>query len=525
MKRTYSADGWATWFAAIAILVLAAAGCEEKVYQIEQWPREDKLWRRLTVSRQQGKGAPQDLNNFDKAEIARIAQLYGVGAPKMAGSRATFVGAFASALPHDVGGDGHYVHWESPLGSVSIYVERFRGSDDLVATLETRRKTVDQLVDLVIGWFEAELRDVPDWPALRRFLDVAFRHDLYNLSLYGWLTGTLPESESKNPEFAFRVIQYLVEKRYASYEEAPALVREIDGMFRRNESGPFFTRLRRLLLARAAAPADGPLARGLDFLKNPTTAWASWRHYLEKTPFYERELAEFRRRKEEDEHQKAKTGGPALANAAEQKREPPIAIDKEEFAREVSFKFLNAFIDFGMGGSSLAKVSLETPRKPFWTNGKYNANEHRVEWSQRIPEASRSANWPSSEWPGFCCAAWDDPNEQAQNHLLGKVGITRESLFQYNLWYQSLSNHEKHEWDVFLPTVRGDAKSGERLEGFLFSDEPAGRKGSERVAATGATAILEVVGPPERGGAQVWVNGVPLLRNSPEGSKDVDPRD
>jgi hypothetical protein len=121
MKRAFPTRQRTIWFVAIASIVFGAAGCEEKVYQIEQWPREDKLWRRLTLSRrQQGEnGRKQFLNDKDKPEIERIARLYG-GAPKVNVEKATFVGAFAHSLPQDVGGDGHYVRWESPLVQVCL---------------------------------------------------------------------------------------------------------------------------------------------------------------------------------------------------------------------------------------------------------------------------------------------------------------------------------------------------------------------------------------------------------------------
>src|SRR5580704_8407270 len=105
MVRAFSAKRWTIWSAAIATIAFAAAGCEEKVYQIEQWPRGDKLWRRLTVSRRnQGDSRQKDLNDADKAELARIARLYGANAPKITDNRAAFVGAFTGALPRDVGG-------------------------------------------------------------------------------------------------------------------------------------------------------------------------------------------------------------------------------------------------------------------------------------------------------------------------------------------------------------------------------------------------------------------------------------
>ncbi|HEV7999732.1 MAG TPA: hypothetical protein VGP63_07630, partial [Planctomycetaceae bacterium] len=151
--------------------------------------------------------------------------------------------------------------------------------------------------------------------------------------------------------------------------------------------------------------------------------------------------------------------------------------------------------------------------------------ERRVEWSEQIPELDDSTGEPSGGWPGICGAAWDDPNEQAQKRLLGKVGITGDALFDYNLWYQGLSSQEKQEWDAFLPTVRGDVKLADRLEEFRFSDEHAGRKGAERVASSGTNALSRVLQPHKEGAGQIWINGVPLFPKRPEPKKQVDPLD
>src|SRR5580700_6654826 len=159
MKRTDSADGWATCFAAIAILVLAAAGCEEKIYQIDLVPRGDKIERRLTLSRRDlPSHSSKNLTPDDRAELELIARAYGTKTPGLPRKDAAFSGRFGSTLPKDVGGDGRYVYFESPLGRVRMYVERFRGNDDVYSSLEKRRKAVDQIVDLLVGWFESELK-------------------------------------------------------------------------------------------------------------------------------------------------------------------------------------------------------------------------------------------------------------------------------------------------------------------------------------------------------------------------------
>jgi hypothetical protein len=171
MKRDLLAKKWLLRLAATAIVLIAAAGCEEKIYEVELQPRGDKIERRLTLTRRDLRDhSKKRLAQDDEPELKRIAQAYQTKTPSLPRAKASFSGTFGGVLPRDVGGDGHYVHWESPLGRVSIYVERFRGNDDIYSSLEARRKAVDSIVDLLVDWFESELRTEPDWPPLRAFL-------------------------------------------------------------------------------------------------------------------------------------------------------------------------------------------------------------------------------------------------------------------------------------------------------------------------------------------------------------------
>ncbi len=523
--------------AALALLLLASSGCEEKVYRIEQWPRGDKLWRRLTFSRRdkQEGGDTRSLSDADKAEAAQIARVYGNGKPKFDHQNAKFVGAFASALPRDVGGDGHYVHWDSPLGSVSIYVERFRGSDDPAATLEARRKGVDQLVDIIVGWFESQLRDEPDWPALRKFLDTTFRHDLQNLSIYGWLAHIRPDSTSKNEyvDLAFRVTQYFVERHYVSYEEAPELFRVLHDLNLGGGAGSLGL-IQRILLARVGAAPQGRLSHALGFLSDAQVAWFSWERYLRKTGFYKREWQQYVRLKRieflEEQGFLAKNA-PGLSSAlrkvvadaahasddalATAVRElgkldaKPLRIDNDDFERTLSLKFLDPFFKIRLENSSRVEVSLEVPREPFWTNGKWLPKERRVEWSQRIAELTDPADGPAVEWPALCVAVWDEPNEPTQKQILGKAVLTSQHLFQYCLWYQGLSAWQKEEWDDFLPTANRDAQLAARLKAFRFSDEPAKREAVQLVATPAVNELIEALDPPAHRGPKLKIEPLP----------------
>jgi hypothetical protein len=481
----------------VAILVLAVAGCNEEIYQIDLLPKGDKIERRLTISR-----AERELADPERSEVERIAKLYGVKAPALPAKSVSFTGTFANTLPRDVGGDGHFVHVESPLGRVDVYVERFRGNDDLQLSLEARRKAVDQLVDLLVGWFESELRDAPDWPVLRSFLDKTFRNDLQNLSLYAWALNIRSVMDSKNlsAEISFRAAQYFVERGYLSYEEAPVLVRVFNDAFHRGDATDLLTRIRRLLIARSGSTGNGRLADALGFLSDRQHVRASWRRYFEQTGEFKQQREKLQRQNaEHQEKQSERLGGSTKFNSEEAKRES-AAPARENFdavedaaltdLQNSAFPILNLRL---FGEIDTTKVSLVAPREPFWTNGKWDAKDRRVVWSQMIAPRPDSGDPLIWELPMVCVAAWDEPNEEAQSRLLGAVGVTQSSLLDYCLWYQGLTGLEKREWDAFIPTVKKDASLRKRLGDFQFSNEPAGHQGNERIAFPGANTILNTL--------------------------------
>src|SRR5581483_6020967 len=94
--------------------------------------------------------------------------------------RHTFRSRFGPEMPDDVGGSGSYRQTASSMGIASVYVEHFRGSDDVEAHIDDRRQAADALTNLLIGWFQRELGRDPNFARIRRFLDRDFRHDLRN---------------------------------------------------------------------------------------------------------------------------------------------------------------------------------------------------------------------------------------------------------------------------------------------------------------------------------------------------------
>src|SRR5260370_26219470 len=201
----------------LAALTALVTGCPHNDYTIELTPRGNVIERKLVFYRADGtesNGVPK-YEGFPSNELAAISALYPHGALTQEGERHFARGEFSGAAPGDVGGAGAYTNYSSSLGSAGLYIERFRGSDDLSAQQEKRLTAADQLADLVVGWSQAEFGHEPRYENLRRFLDVDVRRDLKNAALYSW-AGELASSyeEHAREEFIWQIGLNRVEHGY-----------------------------------------------------------------------------------------------------------------------------------------------------------------------------------------------------------------------------------------------------------------------------------------------------------------------
>jgi hypothetical protein len=465
------------------MFLLVISGCQRRQYEIELKPVGSKLERRFTFK-----------GTLDRAELERISKAYGLG-KRLPSTSSSVQGSFSGRMPQDVGGAGDYVRYESSLGAVALYVERFRGNDDLYGQLEERRKSVDQLIDLLVGWFETELKDEPGFRDLRNFLNTTLRRDAQNLSLYGWsLSALAPDlSEGQTAEIALRGAHYLVEHGYASYEDAPALYRAIG----HDNGAAVLKRIRALVVARMGGKPRAEISGKLAFLSDLPLLQKSWQHYFEATDYFLKRKDEFLRRIEKREK--------AARNATHQKDSPPPTWDeREHLARakaDVGVEILTDLLATAMApflsnileGWDRVNVSLAAPRAPFWTNGKWLPEKKRVDWSHDfyVHDAEENRNiHVALDWPKFCFAVWNEPNEETQKKLFGTVAVNDKELLNYCIWYQALTSQEKQEWDAFVPTLKSDQPSRARLSAFRFSNEPANKNLGNRLAAPGVEVIF-----------------------------------
>lgn len=435
-----------TRIACLTVLVGALGGCVQNEYEVELTPVGEKLQRRIHIKRLGPAATPEELQRLATAYSADLP-----GDPKVQ----EFKNSFAGRLPDDIGGHGTYTRWETALGSATLYVERFRGVDDIAAEWERRKVAADRVTEHLIGWLGQEFQNDPGWPPLKEFFNSHVRRDLLNLSLYLWTAG-LSRQDDHNPEFLVRVMQYLVERGYFSYEELPALMRAASDS-RRDDGKHMQEILRQKLVARAR---DDLFADSLEFLATPESLEHSLGKYLETTLEFQQLLSEWQEKLRDD---------PTLAR--------PDPFDVLGLYSEDLLP--GAILE---GGDQLT-LGLKTGREPVATNGDWSAEEQRVSWpDQFLPRPGQP--------PQLSYAAWDQPDAAAQESHFGKVVLQGESLVDYCLWYHGLTEAEQEEWDAFVKTLSPGEELPDALKAFRFRHEPADRQRDDRIAAPAVDTIL-----------------------------------
>jgi hypothetical protein len=351
---------------------LLVTGCPCNQYVIDLTPRGDIIERKLLFYRQDGtdtNGAP-NYRSFPSDELAEITRRYPPGGVTHNGDSHTATGQFGRSLPPDVGGAGCYTNVTTTLGSAGFYLERFRGNDDVATETAKRLQAADQLTDLVIGWSRMELKHERGYKDLRQFLDVDFRRDLRNLSLYWWMLQTAQVARSETPEeFAVRFGQYLAERGYVKTEDLPGLFRmSVD-----DDQKPLAKIIQRLIAAKLGVPKSGPMPRALVFLADPVQLTNSWEKYLRTTDQYRALLRQWEKEKiarkigSLGQHLRAlydkryRTNGPPAAPAA------PGAPMPSEVVSELMVDLLEIDL-FGTDDHLTVRLSLPSP--PSRSNGK-----------------------------------------------------------------------------------------------------------------------------------------------------------
>lgn len=434
----------------LGIVAVMAVGCERRHYDLDLTPRDGKLERRLTGHiKVPTQGNPQ-LKPLTDDELARIAAQYAVPAPRGGGPQHTFSGAFAGRQPNDIGGFGAYHEWNSEFGIARLYVERFRGKDDLVESFDKSREAIHRAIELLLVWIDETWANQPERLTLRKLVDTALRRDLENLCLYlkaAELHGESTETSDAvrhihdtTGDIGMRVALYLTERQYFEVAQLPRITRLLE----QSTSAERMQLVQELLRRQLGIAADEPLPPALAIFADETQLLKSLNDSLRKSPEYALKKAEWEQK--------------PLAERTEAPEEP-VSVISDLFGSAFHVENLFFRVD------ELA-ATLRTTERPIATNGNWDPKRGLVTWSKRL-----AGSEGMDVAPEVAYAVWAEPNVASQEKQLRGVVLRDLELFDYCLWRNGLTMAEAAQWKKFLAELKPEDRITERIKEFVFDGE------------------------------------------------------
>jgi len=464
------------WIASAALfLSVMMTGCPHDEFLITMTPRDGRMERRIT-------GWRADIGEDNREErlkeeiLATWEELYEKRLSPPDQIRQSFSGSFAHTMPGDLWSAGRYYYWPTTLGSASLYVERFCGNENQATVVNEGMSNTDKFVDMLIGWFEQELGQEPNFMQLRSFMDNQLRHDLKTLGVYAYVENTLPvllPSSRTSDVVAMQATLYLIEHGYlAGPEDLWQLEHEETQILHKLE-GLSEKWLTRLMATKLGVPVDQPIPHALDFLADNKKLEASFDRYIAGTEAYRSAL------------EKWEMGN---RNAPEKERPEPMELYMDG---QSMGPLLLVFGYASPESPGHLSISLATGIEPWTTNGRWNPENGTVDWDRGLPA--------DPSWPLLATARWSQPDEAFQKAHLGRVAVMGGELSDYGMWRQSLTEQEGREWDSLLVHLNPGPELPEQLKAFRFSDEPREPRGEEKEpppsrAKDAIDAILSALG-------------------------------
>lgn len=418
------------------------AGCLSNVYVLELTPDDAGVHRKLTVWRATGpKNAQSEIRSIDAEQREHLQQIYGP-AKSIEGGKHVFAGRFSQTMPADVGGYGRWLRYESPLGSVTSYSERFRGSDDLQQQLVDRHVALDRLIDLTIAWFRSEMNGDPHQDRVERFLDEELRRDLKNVVVYVWLHGEvadLPDAGAE--EVGFRLLQYFKERGYWRPTDLPRLLNAMVSAEGDTQEQWMLQEIQRTVARKIGIPDDRPIPPGLAFLGDAKYVERSLEAFCRQTDEYRRAYERWRQAHPD----KPESDAPEAMNVVV--GELVVAIFMQGWQ---------------LSGPDHLEIRLNLAKEPYQTNGRWDAEAGQVRWQHRLAVGPL---------PTFSYAVWSEPDTAAQQDRFGRTLLTDAKLARYVMWYQGLDDEAKQAWDALIRASAEGAQLRARIELFRFPHE------------------------------------------------------
>ena len=214
---------------------------------------------------------------------------------------------------------------------------------------------------------------------------------------------------------------------------------------------------------------------GPRFLLNPKNVSTSWERYFTTSNYFQQQLEDFDTRHEKE-----------LRNASDRRAQVRVLGMTSELVETALSPWGASEL---IGNHDKLQLSLSVEHTPCWTNGKWNAERQRIEWSRNLPTTDKHPALTC--WPAFCYAVWAEPNHYVQQRLFGKVALKEKKLFDYTLWYSGLATGEQQEWDNFVNTLQPDQEWTTPLSKFRYSYEPEGVEPDDRLASPAINLLKE----------------------------------
>ncbi|MHC5035674.1 MAG: hypothetical protein ACYTHM_00025 [Planctomycetota bacterium] len=416
-------------------------------YLIEMRTKGKVLHRRMTCWRDGGTVKGKIVyGEFPREKLERFSKLYAKRRTPPEAKRHVFEGEFTGMTPNDIGGAGAYTTYGTRMGTLSAYIERSSGHDDMTDTIGKLLEHANRLTDLLIGWFQSELGKKTGFENLRRFLDERFRTDCKNIALYGWTLEAIRTQEAEEgKEMKLRLFRYFVDRGYFGQEELPSVLRGIRGLYNQEDHPAFYSFIKKFLAGKLGLANAKPLPPFFAFLADEKAASKSLEKFLAGTEEYKKRLKMW------EEERKTKP---------DEKKPSPVDLFGEHFLGALKhwFEILTILMD-----RENVQVKLSCPVQPYATNGDWDAKEKRVNWSFRLLS--------KAPLPAFVYAFWSLPSTDFQNQKFGKVVLDGENLGEYVLWRKALNELEAKEWDAFVDSLKMAKDLKKRIQNFNFSWE------------------------------------------------------
>jgi len=435
----------------VSLLAACLVGCAYDRYVIEMKPNGDVLERRFSVSRTILTNEP-----IPEEELAEIVKLYPERVTRSGSHVNRFIGKFTVKTPNDVGGVGHFANTRTHMGSVGVYIERFRGNTDPAGRIEKRFRAADSLTDLLIGWFQSEMGEDARFGKLREFMDKEFRRDIKNASMYTSMYEADPENAwLKSGEVEMQLVRYLLERNYFPPEDLPEMVFVFNSISLSRPQDDILLRIQRFLATKMGIGDDQPVPDCLAFLSGSDKADKSLDAYLRNTEAFKKILRKWEQRRKTEPDLPKPESVIVLAD---------LVIKIFELDRYIDNWLLRIFYT-----DDELEVRLALPKEPFKTNGQWNGWTGKVVWSGKLEMKASVYN----RLPTLCYAVWAVPDKKFQRKHFGRIVLTDKALLEYCLWRTGLTDKESREWDDFVDQCRPGKSLPDRLRKFCFSDAPA----------------------------------------------------